>query len=769
MDIRNYFAKKQKKIQGSESEPNLQIPNEIASVDNSIANPTNVEIDKAGPINLEEITTECVTTGNVLNETILAMDLGTLQSGPSQPVLKTFPLSPFSGNRLRAFNAEYYYDRFPDLEYSVEKDAVFCFACRMFPSNKYSAGDTFTKIGEHNWKKIGEKLTKHYMTESHIFSTEKLSNFRIASNSGSILNNISSEHEKFLTENRVYLEKLVNILIYLAKQGCALRGHDETDESTNQGNFIELCKLFGKFDICFQSKLDSHINYISYKIQNELLEICADYAVKEIINEIHSAGFYSLIVDEVKCHKNELLSICIRYVKGLSIVERFLCFSDCSSDRTANGLYKIISEKLESLSIYKIPILSQAYDGASVMSGDNTGLQTRILADHKFAQYIHCFAHKLNLILVQSCTSLKSASNFFDCLQAVYCIFSEPYAHDLLRKLQSNLQISTEIFSLSQTRWAYRYKATKAVFENYDEILDALDIIYEGKSSQRMTARGVKLSIISPEFLICLIIFNKILPLIHVAHKAFQSSNINISQALETIESLITEFNILRTNLQWSNLWDQYQNFANNEAETSTRPKRNRKPPAFEGFSVEINLPTCNSNDNSNYYKVHIYFEIIDRILFELNRRFKTDSMIFFKAISSILNVECENENISFFKIYSQHFNFDYDLALAEMKIVSNTMNSSHKLLFDILNRIIHPNFYKMVQIALSIPIGSVSCERSNSSLRRISSFTRTTMAENRLSNLAILHIEKELAAHIPASAIIDIFSERKERRMMLK
>ena len=71
---------------------------------------------------------------------------------------------------------------------------------------------------------------------------------------------------------------------------------------------------------------------------------------------------------------------------------------------------------------------------------------------------------------------------FFD------CIFSEPHSHDLLRKLQSNLQISTEIVSLCENLWAYRYKATKAVYENYDEILETLDIIYESKSSQKMTA-----------------------------------------------------------------------------------------------------------------------------------------------------------------------------------------------------------------------------------------------------------------------------------------
>ena len=80
-----------------------------------------------------------------------------------------------------------------------------------------------------------------------------------------------------------------------------MRGHAKTDESTNQGNCLELCKLLEKYDNNFKSKLNSHLNFISYTIQNDLLKICAEYTVKEIIKEVHylllSKGLYSLIVD----------------------------------------------------------------------------------------------------------------------------------------------------------------------------------------------------------------------------------------------------------------------------------------------------------------------------------------------------------------------------------------------------------------------------------------------------------------------------------------
>ena len=59
MDIRNYFAKKHKKIQESESEePNLEIYTDISTVENRISTTINIGIEQAGTSNFEQQTTE---------------------------------------------------------------------------------------------------------------------------------------------------------------------------------------------------------------------------------------------------------------------------------------------------------------------------------------------------------------------------------------------------------------------------------------------------------------------------------------------------------------------------------------------------------------------------------------------------------------------------------------------------------------------------------------------------------------------------------------
>ena len=72
-----------------------------------------------------------------------------------------------------------------------------------------------------------------------------------------------------------------------------------------------------------------------------------------------------------------------------------------------------------------IPIrwfISQGYDGASVMSGCCTGVQTRVPEFAPYAVYIHCYAIVLNLVLVDSVKSVTSASEFFMLLEALYVL-----------------------------------------------------------------------------------------------------------------------------------------------------------------------------------------------------------------------------------------------------------------------------------------------------------------------------------------------------------
>ncbi|KAK5640024.1 hypothetical protein RI129_010835 [Pyrocoelia pectoralis] len=128
------------------------------------------------------------------------------------------------------------------------------------------------------------------------------------------------------------------------------------------------------------------------------------------------------MVDEARCYKQEQLSVAIRYTVGLEVEERFLGFVDCSSSRDAESLKILIKKYLSKCSLLNNAILiGQSYDGASVMSGKHQGLQAKIREDHP-----HCLAHRMNLVIVDSCAKVSTAAAFFNTLEAIYVHFLNP-------------------------------------------------------------------------------------------------------------------------------------------------------------------------------------------------------------------------------------------------------------------------------------------------------------------------------------------------------
>jgi len=75
----------------------------------------------------------------------------------------------------------------------------------------------------------------------------------------------------------------------------------------------------------------------------------------------------------------------------------------------------------------------------------------------------------------------------------------------------------------------------------------------------------------------------------------------------------------------------------------------------------------------------------------------------------------------------------------------------------------------KLLQIALTIIVSTASCECSFSALKRIKSYLRTTMTDERLANLATLSIEKDVCKMISLDSVIDKFNgDDKNRRIVL-
>ena len=68
--------------------------------------------------------------------------------------------------------------------------------------------------------------------------------------------------------------------------------------------------------------------------------------------------------------------------------------------------------------------VAQCYDGAAVMSGCKNGVQKKFQDDVPQAIYVHCFNHRLNLVLVDCIHRIAKVSEFFVALEQIYVFFA---------------------------------------------------------------------------------------------------------------------------------------------------------------------------------------------------------------------------------------------------------------------------------------------------------------------------------------------------------
>ena len=86
----------------------------------------------------------------------------------------------------------------------------------------------------------------------------------------------TSQDDRVILANRRYVKSLAEVVILCAKQNIAFRGHDESEDSSNPGNFRAIVEILSRHDQDLKRRMEvlpACVNYKSPEIQNELIEL----------------------------------------------------------------------------------------------------------------------------------------------------------------------------------------------------------------------------------------------------------------------------------------------------------------------------------------------------------------------------------------------------------------------------------------------------------------------------------------------------------------
>ncbi|KAJ8025702.1 Zinc finger MYM-type protein 1 [Holothuria leucospilota] len=562
-------------------------------------------------------------------------------------------------------------------------------------------------------------------------------------------------HNLEVEKNRHVLSKIIDCIKFCAAFELALRGHDETDDSENPGVFLGLVNFTRSLDSVLSKHLETATVFkgTSKTIQNEVLDIMFKIAQSDIQQEIKDTNkFLAVISDDTTDVSNHLQNVVIlRYLVSGQVVERFWSF--CSMKQgdavsIANVIDACLSRVLPNAED-KSKLIAQCYDGASVMSGLEGGVQSIVKQSYPHAHYVHCYAHQLNLVLQQAVSQVSQIRLFFANLSG----FSVFFTRSPKRVAFLDKSVGRRLPRSVKTRWNFQSRLVLTVYEHQDDLIECFqDIIvnWNGDQTTVREASGLLKCLQDRDFLGYLDFFHKIMPHVEILYAQLQRRQLDPVFLQNCKSNFIQAVNNVR----------------------STIP---HIFPPITPASTSAKRPRVDTSDEE---KSRILHEVSDIIISHFCSRFEFSNHL---ASATLFNSES-------FEKYNQAFPSQILKSTAESypMLDESKLRSELSVIYSrcefrqccgavaLLHLLQESNLtetfsqvIKLLMILITTPMSSSEAERCFSTLKRVKTFLRNTMSDDRLNALAMLSIEKKFIRESSNfnQRVIEMFAHLKERR----
>ncbi|RZC11904.1 hypothetical protein D0Y65_011911 [Glycine soja] len=147
---------------------------------------------------------------------------------------------------------------------------------------------------------------------------------------------------------------------------------------------------------------------------------------------------------------------------------------------------------------------------------------------------------------------------------------------------------------------------------------------------------------------------------------------------------------------------------------------------------------------NLHHYRAKIFYVAIDKICVEMDHRFSEGSNIILDCFS------CLDPKNSFSK-------FDVD-KLAHVQSLAMKMVQTEK-------HLVFPLVYKLIELALILPVSTASVERAFSAMKIIKSKLRNKINDVWFNDLMVCYTEREIFKSLDDIDIIRTFTAKKSRK----
>ena len=484
-----------------------------------------------------------------------------------------------------------------------------------------------------------------------------------------------------------------------------------------------------------------------------------------------------------------------RYVnKKGKVIERFLGIKHVK-ETTSEALKIVVVQVLSAHGLTIAQLRGQGYDGASNMRGEFNGVQKLIRDENPYAFYIHCFAHQLQLVVVSVSRCCSSMEDFFDYVNMIVnstsasCkrkdLLLDNHRTQLLGRLESG-EISsgrgqhqeTSLARPGDTRWGSHYKTLLRIETMWDSIIEVLSVIHDDQRNPSR-AGGLVHTMESFSFVFIMKMMLQILRITSDLSSLLQKKDQNIVEAM----SLVIDVKARLVNLRsegYEPLLDEAKEFCcENDIPI---PNMEDNVPRF-GRSRKGGR---NNITQDHYFRVDTFYATIDAITTEFDHRFNEVSSELLTCFACLDPRESfskfdVNKLARLTEIYLDDFSFDdrkkikdqlqtfliHVRRIEEFRVCQDFASLALKMV-ELNRHTMFPLVYRLIELALLLPVATASVERAFSAMKIIKTELRNKMSDGWLNDLMVVYIEREIFKGIDLQSIKKAFEVKKDWNMKL-
>ncbi|XP_072391085.1 52 kDa repressor of the inhibitor of the protein kinase-like [Diabrotica undecimpunctata] len=693
---------------------------------------------------------------------------------------------PVCGKRKLCFQ-RHWTQKNPWLVYSNMLQGSLCKMCVLFGQTEGGRGDqklgSFVTKPFNNWKKALEKMEHHRNTNYHKYAVERARNFVsvMEGQTRDITESFNEENKKIARENRERLCAIVDTILFCGRQKLPLRGNQDSgeigiiDPLHNDGNFRALLRFRAQAgDEVLKNHLISQSNhsramYTSSVIQNEIIDLCGNAVQEQIINRVKQSGFFAVLADETQdISRHQQLSLCLRYVdcsSGKALIrEDFIEFIHVD-EVTGLALATTIIDKLKSFGLDLENLVGQGYDGAAVMSGRFKGVRTIIMDKYPRALFVHCVAHTLNLVLGHSC-EIPAIRNCIGTIKSIINFFRQSALRDgLLKRTADEIEAPhSMLISLCETRWTEKHTAVERFAEMFPVVNSVLQELQESGREIATQAYQLQVAMENSQFIVSLTILRKVFSYTSSLNRTLQKVNVDLTDSCSYVKTIKTTLQNLRNEREFSNLFEEAKKLISADITVPRVSRRQLNRNNIPGDTAEV------------YYRRNIFYPFIQHVVTELDARFKPHE----EAISGIQlllpdrtqNTERAKKCIAGIgeiflrEVEIKHLVSEYELWHNHW--CNQEQPSTALEAMDRRDEIFFPTVRKLLQILATLPVSTATPERTFSSLKRLKTYLRNRMGDERLTGLALMSIHRNVTIGLNSSEIVNKLAERRKRMNLI-